>query len=399
MNLWTFCRFVRRLYRELSPEVRRNLWQLWIARVEPALRRYHKARKDQPLVPPFLFLSLTTACNLRCHGCWVMPEAGGEHLPPEVAHSIIQSGKRHGLFFYTLLGGEPLLYPALWEILERHRDCYFQVITNGLNISPGVARRWGKLANVTPLVSLDGFEPINDARRGAGTFARVMDALSHLRAEKLFFGVATTISRKNIHDVLTDVYVDQIIHMGGMYLWYYIHRPMGRADAVEWCLRSDEILSVRRALLRLRRHHPILIIDTYWDAEGRAVCPAAWGLGYHIGAGGSLEPCPPLSVGCEVLTNSCDPVVTISQSRFLREFAQFVHSRTRGCVILEYPQELSQFIREVGAQDFSGGRLLDLLAKLPQLPSHHQAGAEIPEGSFLYRFFKRRLFFGLGGYG
>ena len=49
-----------------------------------------------------------------------------------------------------------------------------------------------------------------------------------------------------------------------------------------------------RALDELRRKHPIFIIDTYWTAEGEAFCPAAVGLGYHIGPQGSIEICPAL---------------------------------------------------------------------------------------------------------
>ncbi|MCS7239507.1 MAG: radical SAM protein [Thermoguttaceae bacterium] len=399
MKFLTFCRFVGRLRRELDSGVRQALWKVWIGRMEPALRRYRKAARQGELAPPFLFLSITNACNLRCHGCWVVPESATRHLSPEIADALIETGKRRGLFFYSLLGGEPLLYPALWDLLERHRDCYFQLITNGLGITPGVAERFRLLGNVTPLVSLDGFASTNDARRGTGTFARVMEALDHLRRARVFFGVATTICRRNREEVLEDSYITELVRRGAMYLWYYILRPMGDPATASECLQAEEIVAVRRAILALRRRHPILIIDTYWDEKGRAICPAAHGLGFHIGPAGSVEPCPPLSAGCEVLTADGDPLATITGSQFLRDFARFVHERTRGCVIMEYPRELVGFLRAAGAKDFSGGRLFACLEAAPTLPSHHQPGIEIPENSFLYRFLKRRLFFGLAGYG
>jgi MoaA/NifB/PqqE/SkfB family radical SAM enzyme len=320
-------------------------------------------------------------------------------LSPQLVDRLIESGKARGLFFYTLLGGEPLLYPALDEILERHRDCFFQIITNGIRIDPQTARRWRELAHITPLISLDGLAESNDARRGPGTFDRVMQALGHLRREKLFFGIATTVYRDNFEEVLSDPFVKLAINTGAMYLWYYIFRPMGGSTSAELCLDVDQILSLRRRLLQLRRRHPILIIDTYWDAQGRAVCPAAVGLGYHIGPHGSIEPCPPLSVACERLTVDGDIFEVIRGSRFLRDFARFVHERTRGCVILECPGELARFLQEKQAQDFSGGRLIQNLSELPALPSHHQPAAEIPENSLIYRFLKSRLFFGLGAYG
>lgn len=399
MNFVTFLRFINRLRKELDPSVRRSLWQLWVARLEPALRRFRRAKIAGEIAPPFLFVSLTNACNLRCHGCWVVPEGAVDHLPLDIVHRVIESGKRTGLSFFTLLGGEPLLYPHFWDVLEAHRDCYFQVITNGLGVTPTVAERWRSLGNVTPLVSLDGFSGANDARRGQGTFDRVSEALANLKHSRVFFGVATTISRENLAEVLTDAYVRELIRRGAMYLWYYILRPMGDPSSAEICLGEDDIITVRRELLRLRRRHPILIVDTYWDEYGRAICPAAWGLGFHIGPKGSVEPCPPLSVACEVVGSHGNPLDIIRGSRFLRDFARFVGERTRGCVILEYPQELAEFIRRSGAQEFVGGRLLATLDRLPRLPSHHLPSREIPEDSWLYRFLKRRLFFGLAGYG
>jgi hypothetical protein len=157
---------------------------------------------------------------------------------------------------------------------------------------------------------------------------------------------------------------------------------------------------LRRRLIELRRRHPILLIDTYWDAEGRAVCPAALGMGFHIGPRGSIEPCPPLSAACEAIgENEGDLFATINGSRFLREFQRFVQERTRGCVILEYPRELADFLRSQGAADTSGRDLLAELAAAEARTSHHLPGEEVPEDSWFYRMMKRQLFFGMGGYG
>jgi len=150
----------------------------------------------------------------------------------------------------------------------------------------------------------------------------------------------------------------------------------------------------------LRQAHPILLIDTYWDAEGRAVCPAALGLGFHIGPRGTIEPCPPLSFACEsIRDHDGDLFRTINESTFLRGFQQFVAERTRGCVLLENPSELVQYLRSSGAADASGRDAFgELIASLPRT-SHHLPGEEVPETSWLYRFLKRQLFFGMGGYG
>jgi hypothetical protein len=160
------------------------------------------------------------------------------------------------------------------------------------------------------------------------------------------------------------------------------------------------MIALRRRLLDLRRRHPIILIDTYWDADGRAVCPAALGMGFHIGPQGSVEPCPPLSFACETIRdNQRDLYRTINESRFLRGFQEFVHEQTRGCVILEYPEQLVQFLRESGVTDYSGRDALAEIAAGEPRTSHHLPGEEIPEEFWFYRLLKRQLFFGMGGYG
>jgi hypothetical protein len=143
-----------------------------------------------------------------------------------------------------------------------------------------------------------------------------------------------------------------------------------------------------------------VLIDTYWDALGRAVCPAALGLGFHIGPRGTIEPCPPLSFARESIRSSGgDLFGAIDGSEFLRGFQRFVTERTRGCVILEHPVELAGWLREMEVEDASGRDALAELEASEPRTSHHLPGEEIPEDYWVYRFLKKRLFFGMGGYG
>lgn len=125
------------------------------------------------------------------------------------------------------------------------------------------------------------------------------------------------------------------------------------------------------------------------------------GLGFHVGPQGSIEPCPPLSFAVETLKdNGGDVFKTINDSRYLRGFQEFVKKRTKGCVILEHPQELVQYIKSHGAKDFSGrpDALSEINAITPR-NSHHLPGEEIPEDMWIYRFMKNRVFFGMGALG
>jgi len=392
-------RLTYRLATEVSPRLALKAGYLWAYKGTRSVAAYKRRVRRGELFPPFLFLALTNACNLRCRGCWIESRGPIHTLSQEDIDGVIDSGKKHKVYFYTLLGGEPMMYPNLWDAIDRHRDCYFQIITNGMFLDEENVARIRAAGNVTPLVSIDGWEDTNDQRRGRGVFRAAVAGLGRLARKKILFGVATTVTGSNLEQVLSDEYVRYFIDGGAMYLWYYVFRPVGADPAAELCVSREQMIDLRKRLLELRRKHPIILIDTYWNAAGEAVCPAALGLGFHIGPQGSIEPCPPLSLACQTIRdNQRDLFETINSSQFLRGFQEFVNQRTRGCVILENPQELVEYFRQASAVDYSGRDALAELAAGTPRTSHHLAGEEIPEDYWVYRFLKRQLFFGMGGY-
>ena len=393
-------RLAYRLATEISPRLAMKAGYLWVYQGMKAIRAYRRRVRRGELFPPFLFLAITNACNLRCRGCWIESHGRPESLCEADVDRIIAAGKQQRSYFFTLLGGEPMLYPGWWEILRRHRDCYFQIITNGMFLTGENVARMRAAGNVTPLVSVDGPEEQNDERRGEGVFRAAVEGLARLKKQKILFGIATTVTGRNLDEVVSDQYVRRFIDRGAMYLWYYVYRPVGADPSPEFTVSREQMVRLRRRLLELRRRHPILLVDTYWNAEGQAVCPAALGLGFHIGPRGSIEPCPPLSFACETVgDHGGDLFGAINASRFLRGFQEFVGQRTRGCVILERPHELAEYLRRASAADYSGRDALAELDASEPRTSHHLPGEEMPEDYWLYRVLKKQLFFGMGGYG
>ena len=51
-------------------------------------------------------------------------------------------------------------------------------------------------------------------------------------------------------------------------------------------------MRARRFVVEMRAQKPIIIVDAYYDGEGRALCPAATGISHHINPWGDIEPCP-----------------------------------------------------------------------------------------------------------
>lgn len=393
-------RFAWRFATELRLRVLWKTAYLYAFKGWRAIAAYKKRRKHDQLYPPFMFVALTNTCNLRCRGCWVEKEGTAYHLPEHELDFIIDNGKQNKSHYVTLLGGEPMMYKGIWDVFKRHRDCYFQVITNGMSFTEQNARRIADFGNVTPLISVDGLKQNNDERRGEGVYAAVESGLRELKKQKVFYGVATTVTSKNLEETLCDEYIQHFIDRGAMYIWYYVYRPVGEHSYPMYCLSEEQLVEMRKRLLKLRRRHPMLIIDTYWTAEGEAFCPAAMGLGYHIGPQGSIEICPPMSFATDkVSDNAGNMTKTINESPYLKGFEKFVNDRTKGCVILEHPQELVSYIKGHGAEDFSSRDAFKEFERIEPRHSHHLPGKEIPEDYWVYRLAKKKVFFGMGAYG
>src|SRR3954454_6853578 len=170
----------RRLVAETD---KRLLWKLaWNMGLKGMLSvQKHKSRlKRREFFPPFLYVSIINSCNLRCQGCWVDVAAKQSKIEVDAMHRLITEAKAMGNSFFGILGGEPFMHPEVLEILARHRDCYFQVFTNGHFITDEVAKELREFGNVTPLISVEGNEIVSDELRGReGVFSQTMQGLQN----------------------------------------------------------------------------------------------------------------------------------------------------------------------------------------------------------------------------
>jgi MoaA/NifB/PqqE/SkfB family radical SAM enzyme len=366
-----------------------------------AVRRFRKRVRRGEYFPAFLFLSVTNKCNLNCQGCWVTSTNPAQQLTPETMDRIISQSKRQGTYFFGILGGEPLMHHGIFDLLHNHPDCYFLLFTNGTLITDETAKKMHRLGNVSPLISIEGKEVVSDQRRGGSqVYSRTMHGLSHCRNHHLITGVATSVCKSNIDDLASEPFIHELIKLKVHYLWYYIYRPVGPNPSPELALSQEEVLALRRFMVDIRKKVPLLVVDSYWDHQGRAMCPAAVGIAHHIGPNGDIEPCPPIQFARDNVGNGKNLYDMFNHSRFLERFRTLVCRTTRGCILMEQPALLEKIMREEGARDSSGrGTGFNELRAMTPRPSHHLPGKEIPEKYWFYRFAKKHWFFGFGAYG
>lgn len=395
-------KFTTRILKETSPSLLMNFVMKFGMRGVTAVSRFNRRVKNGVYFPAFIFVSITDKCNLSCQGCWVTSGSAPREISGEQLDNIIAHGKKNGVYTYGILGGEPLLHKELLSIFRKHKDCYFILFTNGTLLSDDITSGLRETGNVTPLISIEGNEIVSDVRRGGQeVFSRTIDGLKSCSSNKLITGVATSVCKSNYKDLVNRDFIDRLIELKVHYLWYYIYRPVGPVPSPELTLSKEEILELRRFMVDIRSKVPIMVVDSYWDHKGNAMCPADTGISHHIGPGGFIEPCPPIQFAKDNISdNNGDLYKTFTESQFLMDFRKRSAADSRGCIIMDNPELLADIVNSNEAVN-TGGRVSDTseITAVPRCCSHNIPGSEVPETYWPYRLAKKYWFFGFGAYG
>lgn len=153
--------------------------------------------------PICLTWELTYACNLACVHCL---SSSGRRDPRELStaqcKAVIDELERMQVFYVNIGGGEPTVRPDFWELVdyatEHHVGVKFS--TNGVRLTPGIARRLADSDYVDVQISLDGATAeVNDAVRGPGSYATALRAMRNL-ADAGFTGfrISVVMTRQNV---------------------------------------------------------------------------------------------------------------------------------------------------------------------------------------------------------
>lgn len=286
---------LRRYIRDLNPRTRRfvatnlllnNAWGPTRAR-----RAAFEAKAGFRL--PFVYLiSPSMRCNLHCAGCYASEYTTEDDLPIEVVDRVLTEGEAMGIYFVTVLGGEPFVRTDMWEMYQKHRDVLFMVFTNGTPLTPKNVDRLAALGNVIPVVSIEGWEDDTDARRGQGVFKSIMAAFDRLRAAGVLFGFSSMITRRNLETICSDAFNRMLVEKGCMFGWHFLYMPVGRSPDLSLMPTPEQRNYLRRhGAFRIRETMPLLVMDFWNDAPLVGGCIAAGREYFHINNRGDVEPC------------------------------------------------------------------------------------------------------------
>ena len=320
----------RRVLTEADPKVVRKFLYNFGVKGILSVERYKRRLRRGVSFPPFLFISVISGCQLRCQGCWVDVEAPSKRIALADLDRIVSDAKAHGNSYFGILGGEPFTHPELLDLFAAHPDCYFQVFTNGQLITDRVAAELRRLGNATPLISIEGTEVVSDERRGRpGVLSKTLAGLEAARRHRLLVGVATSVCASNIDTLATEAWLRRLIEMGVHYVWFHTYRVIGPNPSPELALTPDQVVSLRRFVVQMRKTLPIAIVDAYWDDRGEALCPMATGISHHISPYGDVEPCPIIQFARETIHDRPSLYETMTQSAFLKDFRETAAKATK----------------------------------------------------------------------
>ncbi len=121
-----------------------------------------------------LGIELTTRCNSNCRRCFARAGLAQEaSLTPARAKAIWAEGHALGYRHLHLTGGEPLLWPGLFELLAAvfaHGCRSVFLNSNGTLFTPQTVRRLARHEDLAVSVSLQGRATQHDRVRGSGSF-------------------------------------------------------------------------------------------------------------------------------------------------------------------------------------------------------------------------------------
>lgn len=313
-------------------------------------------------IPFIVLMDPTSACNLKCKGCWAAEYGYKSNLTLDEMRRVIKECKELGTHFFMFTGGEPLIRKKdLITIAKENPDCIFLAFTNGTLVDDEFCNDLIECGNFTVALSIEGTEETNDVRRGEGVYKKTVHAMELLKKHGCLFGTSVCYTSQNYEAVTSDEFYDKMIDLGVMYMWYFHYMPVGGDADTGLLLTPDQREHVYRQLRSKRGSEvdgkgvsnpkPIFTIDFQNDAEYVGGCIAGGRNYFHINSEGDVEPC--------VFVHYSDTNIrekSIFEALNAPLFKEYYHGQPfndnmlRPCPMLENPTALRKMVERSGAK-------------------------------------------------
>jgi MoaA/NifB/PqqE/SkfB family radical SAM enzyme len=313
--------------------------------------RQEKMHEHKVVLPKLAVISPTYACNLRCVGCYAALYGHKYQLSKEEIRSTIKQFNDLGIYFFILTGGEPFVYPHLFEVLEEFNDSYFMIYTNATLINDDNAKKLAELGNATLAISVEGDEEMTDWRRGKGVYKKVQSAWDLLNKHGVIFGASITATRKNHDMIMDDSFWDNLKEKGVSYAWVFQFMPVGADASLELVPTPEQRLERFRKTEELRLGGKFSFVADFWNhgflTHG---CLAAGSKYLHINAKGYVEPCVFQQFAVDNIREKS--ILEILKSPFFEAYKRTIpysDNLFRPCPIIDNPKVFRSMVKKFNA--------------------------------------------------
>lgn len=372
--------YVMGLYRDIDMEVLKATFRNFL--INAGMIGYPKQRKlEEKLgcnIPWAILMDPTSACNLKCTGCWAAEYGSKLNMTYEEMDDIISQANKLGTYFVLYSGGEPLVRGEdIIKLCEAHPDCQFTSFTNGTLIDEEFAGKMLRVKNFIPAISVEGFETDTDFRRGKGTFQKVEDAMKILKEKKLPFGISCCYTSKNVEMIGSEEYFDQMIDWGAKFCWFFTYMPVGKEAVPELMVTAEQRKFMYEQIRKFRNTKPIFTLDFWNDGEYSQGCLAAGRRYLHVNANGDIEPCAFIHYSDSNVREKT--LLEALKSPLFMEYRKrqpFNGNHLRPCPLLDNPDALVNAVERSGAHstDLQNPEDVHQLTEKCKAPSENWAG-------------------------
>jgi Fe-coproporphyrin III synthase len=225
---------------------------------------------------PIVVWNITRACNLKCIHCY--NDSGMKKASKEIstykAKQVLDDLAQFGVPSVLFSGGEPLIRPDLFELLEYAHLLGLRTVisTNGTLITKEISQIISKAGVTYVGISLDGIGDVNDKFRGVnGAFEKAVSGIKNAQEAGVRVGLRLTLTKRNLQDLerIFDFFESENIERA----CFYHFVPAGRGSGIEAESLThsqsrkaiDKILQKTRQFRQAGRKTDILTVDNHVD--------------------------------------------------------------------------------------------------------------------------------------
>ena len=150
-------------------------------------------------------------CDQRCKHCYIFSEDNHKELHrmdwEQIQYTLAECEKMcekmNAKPYFFITGGDPILHPDFWKLLEllHEKDIQFTLMGNPFHLNDEVCKRMKELGCEKYQLSIDGMEKTHDYFRKPGSFKTTLEKIDCINKAGMRSVIMTTVSGTNIKEI------------------------------------------------------------------------------------------------------------------------------------------------------------------------------------------------------